>query len=52
MVIEPHSLVMGVPGKVRKKLEERDEETILRYATNYLDYTQTYLRERGVQGIG
>ena len=46
-VIEPNSLVMGVPGKVRKKLN--DEEMILRYARNYLDYTQTYLQEqRGI----
>ena len=47
MVIEPNSLVMGVPGKVRKKLNAKDEEMILRYARNYLDYTQTYLNERG-----
>ena len=45
-VIEPGSLVMGVPGKVRKKLGPEDEEMILRYARNYLDYTQTYLAER------
>lgn len=48
MVIEPNSLVMGVPGKVRKKLEPKDEEMILRYARNYLDYTKIYLRERSV----
>lgn len=47
-VIEPNSLVMGVPGKVRKKLEPKDEEMILRYARNYLDYTKIYLRERSV----
>ena len=47
MVIEPNSLVMGVPGKVRKQLNAKDEEMILRYARNYLDYTQTYLNERG-----
>jgi len=52
MVVEPQSLVMGVPGKVRKKLEERDEEMILRYARNYLDYTQTYLRERADRVVG
>jgi carbonic anhydrase/acetyltransferase-like protein (isoleucine patch superfamily) len=46
MVIEPSSLVMGVPGKVRKQLGPEDEEMILRYARNYLDYTQTYLAER------
>ncbi|HEU5231376.1 MAG TPA: hypothetical protein VFU50_00850 [Terriglobales bacterium] len=47
-MIEPNSLVMGVPGKVRKKLEPKDEEMILRYARNYLDYTKIYLRERSV----
>ena len=41
-VIESSSLVMGVPGKIRKKLEPKDEEMILRYAKNYLDYTKTY----------
>jgi carbonic anhydrase/acetyltransferase-like protein (isoleucine patch superfamily) len=46
VVIEPNSLVMGVPGKVRKQLRPEDEEMILRYARNYLDYTQTYLAER------
>jgi carbonic anhydrase/acetyltransferase-like protein (isoleucine patch superfamily) len=45
-IIEPNSLVVGVPGKVRRKLTPRDEEMILRYAHNYLDYTQTYLNER------
>jgi carbonic anhydrase/acetyltransferase-like protein (isoleucine patch superfamily) len=45
-VIEPHSLVIGVPGKLRKKLRPEDEEMILRYARNYLDYTQAYLLER------
>ena len=46
IVIPPNSLVMGVPGKVKKQLKPEDEEMILRYARNYLDYTQTYLQER------
>lgn len=45
-VIEANSLVMGVPGKVRRKLAADDEETILQYARNYLDYTLRYLQER------
>jgi carbonic anhydrase/acetyltransferase-like protein (isoleucine patch superfamily) len=45
-VIEPGSLVMGVPGKVRKQLSEADQETILRYARNYLGYKENYLAER------
>ena len=48
-VVEPQSLWMGVPGKFRKKLEERDQETILRYARNYLGYKDTYLKESGVE---
>lgn len=46
MIIKPNSLVMGVPGKIKKRLKPEEEATILRYAKNYLDYTQTYLSER------
>jgi carbonic anhydrase/acetyltransferase-like protein (isoleucine patch superfamily) len=45
-VVEPGSLWMGSPGKLRRKLEKGEEETIMRYANNYLGYTQDYLRER------
>jgi len=45
-VIEPRSLVMGAPGKVRRQLDDSDQEMILRYARNYLGYKQTYLAER------
>ncbi|HZR31795.1 MAG TPA: gamma carbonic anhydrase family protein [Terriglobales bacterium] len=45
-VVEPYSLWMGVPGKFRKKLGEADQEVILRYARNYLEYRENYLRER------
>jgi carbonic anhydrase/acetyltransferase-like protein (isoleucine patch superfamily) len=37
---------MGVPGKVRKQLSDEDQQTILRYAQNYLGYKETYLAER------
>jgi carbonic anhydrase/acetyltransferase-like protein (isoleucine patch superfamily) len=46
-VVEPGSLWMGSPGKFRRKLEEGEDETIMRYATNYLGYKEDYLRERG-----
>jgi carbonic anhydrase/acetyltransferase-like protein (isoleucine patch superfamily) len=46
MIVEPGSLWMGSPGKFRRKLEERDQETILRYAKNYLGYKASYLQER------
>ena len=45
-VIPPGSLVMGVPGKVRKQLSAEDQQSILRYANNYLGYKETYLAER------
>jgi len=45
-VVEPHSLWMGVPGKFRKSLDEAEREGILRYAKNYLDYKEQYLKER------
>jgi len=44
-IVEPGSLWAGVPGKFIKKLENADE-MIMRYARNYLDYKETYLRER------
>jgi carbonic anhydrase/acetyltransferase-like protein (isoleucine patch superfamily) len=45
-VVEPASLWMGSPGKFRRRLEAEDQETIMRYANNYLGYTESYLRER------
>jgi carbonic anhydrase/acetyltransferase-like protein (isoleucine patch superfamily) len=45
-VVEPGSLWMGSPGKFRRKLEEKDRESIMRYANNYLGYKETYLAER------
>ena len=45
MVIPPGSLVVGVPGKVRRELGEADRQLILQYARNYLDYTAIYLTE-------
>ncbi|HSE48906.1 MAG TPA: gamma carbonic anhydrase family protein [Terriglobales bacterium] len=47
-VVEPNSLWMGVPGKFRKKIDDAaTQETILRYANNYLEYKEQYLREIG-----
>ncbi|MFZ0770899.1 MAG: gamma carbonic anhydrase family protein [Candidatus Sulfotelmatobacter sp.] len=45
-VVEPGSLWMGSPGKFRRKLEKGEDEMIMRYCTNYLGYTEEYLRER------
>jgi carbonic anhydrase/acetyltransferase-like protein (isoleucine patch superfamily) len=44
-VIPANSLVAGVPGKIRRTLGDADRELILKYAQNYLDYTEIYLRE-------
>jgi carbonic anhydrase/acetyltransferase-like protein (isoleucine patch superfamily) len=45
-IVEPRSLWMGSPGKFRRKLDEKDQEMILRYARNYLGYKDEYLNER------
>jgi carbonic anhydrase/acetyltransferase-like protein (isoleucine patch superfamily) len=44
-IVEAGSLWMGSPGKFRRKLEAQDQQTILRYAQNYLGYKESYLRE-------
>ena len=44
-VVEPGSLWMGSPGKFRRKLDPADQETIMRYAKNYLGYKNEYLKE-------
>lgn len=46
-LVAPRTLWMGVPGKQRKELTDSDQETILRYARNYLNYKQQYQQERG-----
>ena len=46
VVVEPGSLWMGSPGRLRRKLEAADAESIMRYARNYLGYKEEYLRER------
>jgi carbonic anhydrase/acetyltransferase-like protein (isoleucine patch superfamily) len=37
---------MGSPGKFRRQLDEKDEETILRYSENYVGYKKWYLAEK------
>jgi carbonic anhydrase/acetyltransferase-like protein (isoleucine patch superfamily) len=44
-IVEPGSLWMGSPGKFRRQLNERDQESILRYARNYLAYKESYIAE-------
>jgi carbonic anhydrase/acetyltransferase-like protein (isoleucine patch superfamily) len=45
--VEPRSLWMGSPGKLRRQLTDEEQETILHYANNYLEYKESYLREIG-----
>jgi carbonic anhydrase/acetyltransferase-like protein (isoleucine patch superfamily) len=44
-IIQPESVWMGSPGQFRRQIAERDRETILRHARNYLEYKDSYLRE-------
>jgi len=45
-VVEPFSLWMGVPGKFKKKIDDdANQQMILQYARNYLDYREIYLKE-------
>jgi carbonic anhydrase/acetyltransferase-like protein (isoleucine patch superfamily) len=45
-VVEAGSLWMGSPGKFHRKLNDRDQELIMRYAKNYLGYKDAYLQEK------
>ncbi|MFC5862942.1 gamma carbonic anhydrase family protein [Acidicapsa dinghuensis] len=46
-IIPPRTLWAGVPAKMRRQLDDKDQELIRMYAKNYLDYTEIYLRETG-----
>ncbi len=45
MVVPPGSMVMGVPGKVRRQLTEEEKAHLLESAANYVRYRQTYREE-------
>jgi carbonic anhydrase/acetyltransferase-like protein (isoleucine patch superfamily) len=45
-IVELNTLWMGWPGKLQRRLDKKDEETILRYADNYVGYKKSYLMER------
>jgi carbonic anhydrase/acetyltransferase-like protein (isoleucine patch superfamily) len=45
MKVPPRSLVMGVPGKVRRTISEEERQGLRRYANNYYEYKETYLAE-------
>ena len=45
-VVEPYSLWAGLPGKLKKKIDDAETQAMIRqYAQNYLGYTQQYLSE-------
>ena len=48
-VVEPFSLMMGSPGKLRRVLGEREREAILMPARNYLVLRERYLKERAAK---
>ena len=45
MRVPPRSLVMGIPGRVRRAVADEDFALIQMYTRNYLDYTAQYLLE-------
>ncbi len=47
MVIPPRSLVMGLPAKVRRPVNDEELGGLRRYAQNYYEYKETYLAEAG-----
>jgi len=48
-IVPPGSLVMGHPAKVRRALTDSDQESIDRYAQNYVNYKTTYREEEHAQ---
>ena len=47
MKVPPRSLVMGIPGKVRRGVTDEEREGLRRYANNYYEYKEAYLAETG-----
>jgi carbonic anhydrase/acetyltransferase-like protein (isoleucine patch superfamily) len=45
MAVPPRSLVMGVPGKVRREVTEAERAHLRELAASYVEYKETYLRE-------
>ena len=45
MVVPPGSMVMGVPGKVRRSLTPDEDASIKWYADNYVQYRLDFIKE-------
>lgn len=43
MVVPPRSLVLGIPGQVRRELNDEEVSSIDRYAERYCEYKNSYL---------
>jgi carbonic anhydrase/acetyltransferase-like protein (isoleucine patch superfamily) len=50
MEIPDRSLVMGLPGKVRRPITEEERQGLRTYAQNYYEYKETYLAESEQEG--
>lgn len=46
IVVPPRSLVLGVPGKVRRTLDDEEMQNLKDRARRYVAYKNTYLLER------
>ena len=46
--IPPGSLVLGMPGKVKRELTPDEKARILKSAENYIEYSGNYAQPRGV----
>src|ERR1019366_7949150 len=44
-IVPPKTLWAGVPAKLRRELTDADQALIRKYAQNYLDYVEIYLKE-------
>jgi carbonic anhydrase/acetyltransferase-like protein (isoleucine patch superfamily) len=49
-IIPPRSLVMGRPGRVKRRLTDEEIAGIRRYADSYVAYRLDYMAEAGVAG--
>jgi carbonic anhydrase/acetyltransferase-like protein (isoleucine patch superfamily) len=49
MEVPAGSLVMGLPAKVRRPINDAERESLRTYCQNYLEYKETYLAEAAAE---
>jgi len=49
-VVPPRSLVMGVPARVKRQLNDAEVADLDRFWQNYVEYTRVYREEYGIEG--